>query len=259
MESLRNNMANTSMLNFILNPDVLVLSLMRRDIRANSSAVAAILDRASKLDENMGQFGSWLLDRAADDAMDCRMGGEGIFEGLPEFLNTLQRSREYGVLLSQTRRFMEGCKRAWETNLVGTTATMSEITGIDFGKSMFRVYITHPDAEVGKYMGSNAILWGNGIACDIGISTGLWHEIMHSVVPADALNIGHAVIELVTDNELAKRMNKHQTFTYPPFRGWGRLAEIKQELLPKWEIYLRSGNKSIMRFYRESLGRGGTG
>lgn len=45
----------------------------------------------------------------------------------------------------------------------------------------------------------------------------VWHEIFHSILPGQGLkttDLDHALIQLITDNELNARLNG---FSYPPF------------------------------------------
>ena len=59
----------------------------------------------------------------------------------------------------------------------------------------------------------------------------------------------HAVIELITDEELRTRLNGGK---YPPFVGHGYLQKVKEKLLPKWRKYLKSEKQNIREFIRKS-------
>ena len=55
----------------------------------------------------------------------------------------------------------------------------------------------------------------------------------------------HALIQLITDNELRIRLNGGK---YPPFEGHSTLTAEMSSLLPKWQEYLLSPNKDILAF-----------
>jgi len=71
----------------------------------------------------------------------------------------------------------------------------------------------------------------------------LWHEILHSYF--DNSDINHAIIELITDEELRCFLNHS---SYPPFVGHKHLKILKKKLLSKWKIYTNSNNKDIKHF-----------
>jgi len=75
----------------------------------------------------------------------------------------------------------------------------------------------------------------------------LWHEILHSYIGYSEKE--HAVIELITDEELRIRLNGSK---YPPFAGHKYLAKIKQKILPRWKKYLKSKKRNIREFMGKS-------
>jgi hypothetical protein len=70
----------------------------------------------------------------------------------------------------------------------------------------------------------------------------MWHEILHFywLKPKDE-NLSHAIIELVTDNELRIRLNGGK---YPPFVGHSWLEKIRRKIYPYWKKYLNKKLKA---------------
>ena len=122
---------------------------------------------------------------------------------------------------------------------------MTELTGIDFKKEnkKFIVYITHPSLRHGKSFQDGTIAWGHNEDWQNYAVVYLWHEILHYYFELSDLD--HALIELITDNELRVRLNGGK---YPPFIGHENLEKLKYKILPYWKKYLKSKNKNIFEF-----------
>ncbi|KKU99309.1 MAG: hypothetical protein UY32_C0002G0045 [Candidatus Jorgensenbacteria bacterium GW2011_GWC1_48_8] len=108
------------------------------------------------------------------------------------------------------------------------------------------VYITHPGLKNGRYVGNNTIEWGHNEDWPNYATIYLWHEILHSYIGYSEK--GHAVIELITDEELRTQLNSGK---YPPFVGHKYLKSIKNRLLPQWRKYLNSEERNIRKFIKE--------
>jgi hypothetical protein len=151
---------------------------------------------------------------------------------LVPFFATLEQSKEFAVLREQTEISMAHAKEQWEKNYPLTSHIMQDITGFDVGKAL-TAYITHPGLPNGKYLGNNILMWRHQEAWENYTTVYLWHEILHSYF--DPGKVNHALIELVTDNELRIRLNQG---TYPPFVGHNYLTPIKEKIFPYWQTYL---------------------
>lgn len=119
---------------------------------------------------------------------------------------------------------------------------MEDITGLQFDES-FTVYITHPSMRNGRSWGNNIISWGCKEAWPNYSVVYIWHEILHTYF--DRSEKSHALIELITDNELRAQLSG---VTYPPFEGHADLAILKKKLLPQWKKYLKSAPRDIKNF-----------
>ncbi|MBN1263374.1 MAG: hypothetical protein JW991_03370 [Candidatus Pacebacteria bacterium] len=165
---------------------------------------------------------------------------------LNKYLETLKKSNYYQTLLVQTRNYQKDCQRQWEENYFQTQAIMKNLTGIRFNKQ-FTVFITHPGLKNGCYLGNNQIAWGHNEDWPNYTTVYLWHEILHSYFSDSQLN--HAIISLLTDEELRARLNRSK---YPPFAIHRNLNPLIKKLLPEWKKYLKSEKKNINLFMKEA-------
>ncbi|HDH31432.1 MAG TPA: hypothetical protein ENH26_01515 [Candidatus Wolfebacteria bacterium] len=165
---------------------------------------------------------------------------------LPNFLSTLKRSKEFKKIYLQTKKYSKFCDAQWKKNYTKTSKIIKELTGFNLNQT-FNIYITHPSQKHGKNLGNNEIGWGHSENWPNYITVYLWHEILHSYFTIS--NLSHAIIELITDEELRKKLNK---IKYPPFVGHQYLTEIKKKILPLWKKYLKSSNKDIDKFQKQT-------
>ena len=124
------------------------------------------------------------------------------------------------------------CSRQWKNNLNKTSKIINDITGLKLSKK-FNVYLTHPSLKNGKYIAKNSIAWGHHENYKNYTTIYLWHEILHSYFDLNDLN--HAIIQLVTDNELRLKLNGTK---YPPFEGHKDLQNLMSKIVPYWRKYL---------------------
>lgn len=170
-------------------------------------------------------------------------------EKLPGYVRSLKQSPEYEKLLRQTRDYLQQCRLQWRDNSDATHYRIQEITNIELDTN-FTVYITHPGLKNGSNIGDGTILWGHSEDWPNYTTVYLWHEILHSYFGSG--DVEHAVIELITDEELRTRLNGGG---YPPFEGHLHLEPIKRELLDYWHAYLKSGDKDIHAFVQMAKDR----
>jgi hypothetical protein len=164
---------------------------------------------------------------------------------IENYLDFLKKSKYFKKIYKQTKNYLNFCKKEWQKNYTKTIEIMTELTGIDFKKEnkKFIVYITHPSLGHGRSFQDGTITWGHNEDWQNYSVIYLWHEILHSYFELSDLD--HALIELLTDNELRIRLNGGK---YPPFIGHENLEKLKYKILPYWRKYLKSKNKNIFEF-----------
>jgi hypothetical protein len=161
-------------------------------------------------------------------------------------MEKIEITPEYKKLFNQTKDYLELCRTQWQKNLDKTSSIIGELTGLDLNRQ-FTIIITHPSLRNGYSLGqinnSYTIDWGTSEEWPNYITVYLWHEILHSYFEMN--DSTHALIQLITDNELLTRLNGGK---YPPFEGHSNLIPRMKSILPKWQEYLLSPNKDILAF-----------
>ena len=160
-------------------------------------------------------------------------------EALSRYVTQLEQSRAFGVIREQTEAFLAFVQAQWEHNYPLTSQAVYEMTGLDLQKTMV-VRLTHPSLCNGRYLGNEMFTWGHHEDWPNYATVYLWHEILHSYFAFDDLS--HALIQLITDNELRVRLN--HGMIYPPFVGHERLFPLMDNILPYWCTYLAEARKS---------------
>lgn len=168
------------------------------------------------------------------------------------YLELLKKSDQYQKLYQQTEAYLSFCKAQWEKNYRVTHDFLQSITDFDFNRTI-DVYITHPGLLNGVYLPRISVIeWSNRWENQkderfLNYTTVyLWHEVLHSYF--EHMEIAHVLIELITDNEMRVRLNGG---IYPPFEGHNELEELRQNILPQWQAYLKSGRRDIIAFLKE--------
>lgn len=159
-------------------------------------------------------------------------------ELLDSFISKLLKSKEFNVLKKQTTKSIELLEIEWNRNLEITNTYVKNL-GIDI-EGEFNIYIVHPGLRAGSYLGNNTIIWSFQEYWSNYNTVYLWHEILHSYF--EHCDINHALIELITDEELRTKLNGGE---YPPFVGHQNLVEIKNKILPIWREYLNNNSTDI--------------
>lgn len=159
-----------------------------------------------------------------------------------ELLKAMITDSTFAPLLSQTAESLPIVRDEWERNCVKTSEWVAGMTGLEFSKDV-PVYLTHPKIKQG-HAGRDCIFWAHRLTWPNYNTVYLWHEYLHLAIPGGDLE--HAVIQLITDNELKIRLNGG---SYPPFEGHEYLFKLMQLLLPEWQQYLKgTENRNIKNF-----------
>ncbi len=134
-------------------------------------------------------------------------------------------------------------EKEWEKNYKKTSVYISSL-GIDLNGE-FEICLINSALLAGTNLGNNKILWAYREDFPNYNTIYIWHEILHSVF--DKSDIEHALIELITDNEIRYLLNGT---AYPPFLGHGSLLEIKEKLNPLFQEYLKDKSYPIFKILR---------
>lgn len=155
----------------------------------------------------------------------------------------------FNNVLKDVKKFKKELLTEWSSKKDHILKIVKDITKIDIFQSMtYILYITSEKLNVGKniskyYFKKNVFIYSHKNLCDNYNMSYIIHEALHSVF--GSIEIEHAIIELISDNELRIRLNNmdNNYFEY----GHNYLRPILIKLLPYWKKYLQS-NENIYNF-----------
>jgi hypothetical protein len=116
------------------------------------------------------------------------------------------------------------------------------------------VLVTHPGQRNGQTFADGPIGWTERHDFSHYDTVYLWHEILHHFIKPtrptmDVGNPAHAIIELLSDNELRVRLGGGP---YPPFLGHPEDLPFQERLLPQWRTYLRQPRRDVLQFLTQA-------
>lgn len=191
------------------------------------------------------------LDWASKDLIiDAASGGEPFTIAFRKMATSIEaiytdiyQSKEFKKLRKETEAHLIAVSNQWEKNKKFTLAFVQEISGISLPDKTITVLITHPKMHLGRaVVEHNTILWGHTEDWINYSTIYLCHELMHILTKEKQRNekVMHALIELMTDNELRIRLNsggEYFTENTQPI-GHKNLNELEKKILPIWQEYL---------------------
>ena len=164
-------------------------------------------------------------------------------------LEVIRQSQAYGRLIEETADYLKFVEQQWQQNEKKVLSIIQELTGLELPKSKIIVYLTHPKLKNGLAVDEKTIVWGHSEDFKNYTTVYLSHELMHILTDLDNSQITHAIIELLTDNELRIQLNQKGTyFEYP---GHSNLQPLTKKFLPRWKSYLKQEDKNIFSFINE--------
>jgi hypothetical protein len=173
---------------------------------------------------------------------------------LESFIKALLQEPAFELILKDTQTALESYSKEWLDDYEKSFEIISRLTGLKLDRS-FDVYITHPCQRQGMNR-SDRIFHTYRTGFPHYNTVYLWHEIMHSYLKPDDrtgqkqdYNASHAVIELLTDNELRCRLSNE---TYPPFQGHEFLDKTRECLLPSWREYVSGKDHDILKYLKQA-------
>ncbi len=171
---------------------------------------------------------------AIADASDFKESGNHI-DG---FIAEVADLSEYKELKEDTITSADLTKMEWDKNYEITQNYIDSL-GINV-EGEFNIWLAHPGLKAGTNMGNRNIIWSYQTLWENYNTVYIWHEILHSYFEPG--EITHALIELITDEEMRMRLNGG---SYPPYVGHKNLVSIKDRILPMWKDYLSSESTNI--------------
>ena len=164
-----------------------------------------------------------------------------------------KRSQEYKRLIQETKKYTIFVQKQWRRNEKKILSFVESITGIKLPKKTIDIYLTHPKLNNGMTLDDSTIVWSHSEDWKNYATVYLCHELMHIFTNHDPSEITHAVIELMTDNELRIHLNGKGIYFKESGKEVGHrsLRKLEKKILPRWKIYLKKKDKNIFKFLEE--------
>jgi hypothetical protein len=163
------------------------------------------------------------------------------------FLQVIIELPQFAAVLQETEQARERVVAEWENNRSRTAAEIADLLGFEV-LGNWKVFITPPSLRSGMNTG-RGILWTYRLDWPNYNTVYLWHEVLHSLFGTSHME--HAVIELIADHELRRRLNGDE---YPPWHGHIHLDKERRRLLPAWHQHLsRSFTRNIRDFMSHNM------
>lgn len=163
---------------------------------------------------------------------------------LEKIYSEIFKSKEFKRLYKETEKYLKFVENQWRKNEKKALNILKKLSGFKLPKKEIVVYITHQKLYKGKaIVDKNIILWGHSEDWENYSTIYLCHELMHILTwhKQKNYNLMHAIIELLTDEELRIQLNKKGEYFKENEKiiGHKNLISLKKKILPYWKKYIK--------------------
>ena len=153
----------------------------------------------------------------------------------------LQQQDFFRNYYEKAKKNLERIQNIWKKNSDRINSFLKKIFKKEFTLDSTAI-IVPPSLNTGTSIGNNQIVWGhvNGVNDENYDLVYLVHESLHSYFFKNDLT--HTIIENIADIELAKFLNKTNSY-----EGHPDLKPMHIKILPFWNLYLNKGLEEIER------------
>lgn len=168
------------------------------------------------------------------------------------------KSNEFKRLYRETKKYLDFVENQWIKNEKEVCKILQELSGFKLPNKTITVFLTHPKLRNGRnFPEYNAIGWGHKEDWENYSTVYITHELMHilTLERIENFNVMHALIELMTDNELRIRLNRKGVYFKEGKFDVGHqfLRTLEKRIMLFWKIYLEKKNKNIFEFEKEII------
>jgi hypothetical protein len=175
---------------------------------------------------------------------------------IQKIFQVIFQSPVFKIILKETNQYKNSVKDQWSQNQNFVLNYLEEIIGEKLPNISVPVNIIHPRLKQGRVNSSRSIIWGHPEDWPNYSIVYLTHELLHIVfnyykIPQKDLS--HAIIELISDNELRIRLNQKGKYFKEGRNNIGHphLRKIEKKILPHWSKYLKNKQKNICSLYKK--------
>ena len=153
----------------------------------------------------------------------------------------LQQQKYFKTCYTEADQNLQRIQHSWTKNKDKINLFLSKVFKKDFTLNVTAIIVS-PTLNCGRNIGDNQFIWGhvNGVNDNNYDLVYLVHESLHSYFEKNDLT--HTIIENIADIELAKFLNKTNSY-----EGHPDLKPMHIKILPFWNLYLNKGKTEIER------------
>ena len=165
-----------------------------------------------------------------------------IYQKFENLIKEIITSKDFQKIYNETEDYLKFIKNQWDKNKKEALQTIEELLNFKIPDKNITVFITHPKLKNGATLRKyNTILWGHPEDFENYSTVYLCHELLHLIIPGNIQNDYelemHALIEMITDDELRMRLNKKGRYFEVPTHK--ELLKIRKKIYPEWKRYLK--------------------
>ena len=152
----------------------------------------------------------------------------------------LQQQEYFKTHCIEANQNLQRIQNSWTKNKDKINLFLSKVFKKDFTLNVTAIIVS-PILNCGGTMGDKQFIWGhnNGLTDENYDLVYLVHESLHSYFKNDMIT--HAIIENITDFELAKLLNNSEK----GYTGHDYIKNLHIKILPFWNLYLNKTQKHI--------------
>jgi len=182
---------------------------------------------------------------------------EIISKDIQKIFQTIFNSQEFETILKETIEYKNFVEHQWNQNKSFVFNYLEEVLGKKLANLSIKIIIVHPVLNKGHaVLKQNLIVWGHNEDWQNYATVYLAHEITHILFNHYKIkldNLSHALIELITDNELRIRLNQKGKYFREGRKHVGHpgLRQMEKQILPSWCEYLQNKKKNLSLFLNQ--------
>jgi hypothetical protein len=166
-----------------------------------------------------------------------------------DLLDEIMETDEFKEFVKTIHNYKDDVEKQWVEHKDLILDEVKDIMKVDFPPLEPHTIVIMPRG--GSNYGHNKIYWGalNNHEFPNYAIIYFMHEYLHTVFGKS--DIEHAIIELITDNELRKRLNKNDTYQLGDKASYGHtfLHELRNAMMEDWTEYLTTNKyRDIFEF-----------
>ncbi len=162
---------------------------------------------------------------------------------LEKIYKDIFETSEFKKLLKETQNYLHLTEKRWNRKQKNALDFIAKKSGIKIPNKKFTIFLTHPKLHNGRAITEkDIIVWGHPEEWKNYTVVYLCHELMHFLTWDKQKNplIMHAIIELLTDNELKIFLGQNKKEKNQGVIGHKNLLSLRKKILPYWINYSKN-------------------